>query len=172
MPQAAHSTRVVLPFLAENTRSATVMKVLVTAGQDVRKGTPLFEMVTDKAAFDFESAVDGAVQALFVSANAEVPVGFVLALIGAGAPDAAEIADCEAQNRQALAAFQAAVGVADTARPATGAAPIPAARIRATPAARRLARESGIDLANVKRALGVDGMLREQDVARYIEGMK
>ena len=43
-------------------------------------------------------------------------------------------------------------------------------RVRATPAARRLAKEHGIDLGEVKRSLGLEGIVREEDVRRFLEG--
>lgn len=168
--------RITLPLLSENTRSATVVKVLVAKGDIVEEHTPLFEMVTDKAEFEFESTAAGSVQALFASENAEVPVGFILALVGDEKPSQAELDEAEAENRRALDAFREAVDVAalwekeDTE--SAGAPEAGGSRIRATPKARRLAKEQGVDLAEVKRSLGLEGMVREEDIKRFVEGEK
>ena len=166
--------RIALPLLGENTRSATVVKVLVAVGDKVKEATPLFEMVTDKAEFEFENTAEGTVQALFASENAEIPVGFVLALVGDEKPSEAELNKVESENRLSLDAFSQAVDIAAVWEKegieAPQGPPTSGSRVRATPAARRLAKEHGIDLGEVKRSLGLEGIVREEDVRRFLEG--
>ena len=163
--------KIILPVLSENTRSATVVKVLVSENEPVREGQPLFEMVTDKAEFDFESTSAGTLQKLFVSVNSEVPAGFVLALVGEGKPSPDLLKDCETHNARVLQEFASVVDVPEIWRDAE--APqdaIPAAsRVRAAPAARRLAGENHVLLTDVKQALGIEGLVKEEHVREYLD---
>lgn len=164
--------RVRLPSLAENVNEATLAHWLVEPGDAVDPGTPLAELITEKAEFTLQAQppVRGRVQARLASPGSVLPVGYILCLVGPEADEEAQAA-AEQENRRLLARKAQDLAGSLAAEDASPQAPhIPAvgAGVRATPAARRLARELGLDLADVA-AVGAAQPLREQDVRTFAE---
>ena len=157
--------KIVLPRLFENMEEGTIGRWLVSEGETVSVGTPLCELITEKTTLELPSEVAGTVRKLIAPEKAVVPPGFVLALIGDASED---LIDVSAEN----AAFQSApVEVPlPIAAPATS---VPASsssgRLRATPAARRAAKELGVDLELVAQKFA-GKVLSEDDVKRFAEG--
>jgi pyruvate dehydrogenase E2 component (dihydrolipoamide acetyltransferase) len=129
-----------MPALGMAQETGKVLRWLKTDGADVARGEPLLEVETDKVTVEIESPADGTLAAVSAAEGAEVPVGTVIALVLA--------------HGEALAATptspsgtgEPAAGPAPAA-PSAAAAPVPPARRRlASPKARRLAQEAGIDL--------------------------
>jgi len=154
--------RIRVPSLAENVLEATIGLWRKAEGDPVAENEGIAELVTEKAQFTLESAGAGRLTARLAEEKSVLPVGFILALLD-GTPADAEAA--RAENEQLLARRREEMGVAPA--PASGpstSAPRTAGSFRATPAARRLARERGVDLAALSARLG-DRMIREEDVA-------
>jgi pyruvate dehydrogenase E2 component (dihydrolipoamide acetyltransferase) len=155
------ANEVKLPRLGQGMESGTIVKWLKAAGDTVEKGEPLYEVDTDKATQEVEAESSGVLLAIEV-AEGEVPVGQVLAFIGEpgesvevaqaptepGAPPPAEPSTPQKSFRSAI----------NGAREATG-------RVKASPLARRMARERGIDLGEVT-GTGPDGRIVAEDVER------
>jgi pyruvate dehydrogenase E2 component (dihydrolipoamide acetyltransferase) len=167
------ANEVKLPRLGQGMEAGTVVKWLKTEGERVEKGEPLFEVDTDKVTQEVESDFAGVLLKIGL-AEGEAPVGQTIAWIGeegesvaesdAGAPQSAE-KPAEAPAREPERANgRAAAAEAAAAEPAA-AAPEPTSRIKASPLARRIARERGIDLARV-RGTGPDGRIVAEDVER------
>jgi len=154
---------VALEKVDANMEEATVGAWLVAEGETIEPGAKFVELITDKVTFEYESPVGGTVRRLLASAGSLVPVGFVLAQIG-DADDA--LSDPTAENERLLAEHRAkldvTIDVSAAARPAPAGA---GGRVRATPAARRLARELGVDLADVSPA-EPGGIVSEDDVRK------
>lgn len=152
--------RVKMPKLSENDEEQTVTAWLKKEGDTVSKGEPLATITTSKAAFELESPKAGLVRAILAPANSSVPIGFVIALVG---PAEEPLPDVAAGNRKLMAARTVkaapAAGAAGTAAAAPGA-------LRATPAARRLARERGLDLAQVQARFNLE-VVTEAAVEKY-----
>ena len=141
-------------------RKGTILKWLKSEGESVQNGEPIAEIETDKAVVEFESYADGVVQAILVSAGTTVPVGEPIAVVG-DAVDAAPPADAPADEPVADAEQPADDEPAEqpsAAIPMPAAAPIPvaddpapepAAPLRASPVARRIADERGVNIADV-----------------------
>jgi len=146
-----------LPKLAANVVEGSVGLWRKNEGDPVAAGEPVVEIITSKATFDLESPVDGVLLQRYAPEKSAVPVGFILASIGQPRETAPDVT---AENARILADFRAQAA-AQTAAPA-------AAAVRATPGARRLAREAGVDLAAVPRAAGQD-VLREEDVRAHLD---
>ncbi|HHN47162.1 MAG TPA: hypothetical protein ENN09_06955 [Planctomycetes bacterium] len=158
-----------LPRFSENMESATVTRVLVREGDVVRQGAPLFEMVTSKAEFDYESTVAGTVLAVLAGEKDELPVGYALLVTGE-ADEQSKVEEIREENRRLLAAFRPGGMNIETATGTTGGGRVEAGeKVRATPAARRLAKEKGVELAAVKEALNITGIVREENVVKYAE---
>ena len=162
-------------------------------GERIVAGEPLVEIITDKAKFDYESPASGILRKIVAAEKSTVPVGYVIALF-AEADEA--LPDVTAENEAALARYREAAalakeakaqakearqrlqqrhaenapfGRAPTAAPRAAAAPPSGVeRIRATPSARRLAKEAGINLADIKLPAGKN-VISEEDVTAYMK---
>jgi len=164
-----------MPKVAENMTAGSVGPWRVAAGDRVNPGDPVVELVTEKAEFTLEAEVAGRVAALLAAERSTVPVGYVLAVLAEEGEEAAARSAAEAENAETLRrAAQEAPG--GSAKSPAAAAPVAAApeasgdaRVRATPAARRLAREKGVALGEVAAALDLAGAVREEDVRRFLD---
>ncbi len=168
------ATAVTMPKLGIVMIEGTVSKWLKEPGQQVQKGEPVIEIATDKITYEMESPESG----LFhpqVEIGVTVPVDGTLAYIlapdeappamGDGARPAAAVA-----SRPASAPAREAVTSAEPPRaPPVPSPPVqPAAgRVHASPVARRLAREHGLDLALVQ-GTGPGGRIVQADVQRSL----
>ncbi|HKF77582.1 MAG TPA: dihydrolipoamide acetyltransferase family protein [Candidatus Dormibacteraeota bacterium] len=142
-------TEVRMPKLGMKMKRGTIKRWLVAEGGEVEKGQQLFELTTDKVNAVIEAPASGVLGRVVAVAGADLPVGALLALVGQpgdGFPPAEELRAPAAASAGAPPAHPA--GAAGT--PPAAAAPEAEARVvTASPAARRLARELGIDIARV-----------------------
>jgi pyruvate dehydrogenase E2 component (dihydrolipoamide acetyltransferase) len=175
------ATDVKLPRLGQGMESGTIVRWLKSEGDTVKKSEPLYELDTDKVTQEVESDIDGVLLKIVVQ-EGEVEVGTTIAVIdGAGdsalAGDVAPAAD-EKPNAETSAAAPAVAAPAAApppaeAAPATptggngsaaGSVSLPAGgRIKASPLARRIARERGVDLTALA-GTGPDGRIVAEDV--------
>lgn len=150
------TTRILVPQLDANTIDVTVTAWHKQPGDAIREGENIAEITTDKAAFELEAPASGTLLTILAAPKSVVPAGYILGIIGAaGQSDAT----AEADNNATLAAYRTATGApvpaATTTTPVADAQK-PAARVRATPKARRLARQQGLDLALIQRETGAE----------------
>ncbi|MBC7338931.1 MAG: 2-oxo acid dehydrogenase subunit E2 [Firmicutes bacterium] len=138
--------KVVMPRLGLTMKQGRVEKWMRRDGETVSKGEPLLEVLSEKVTATVPSPADGVLRIL-VPAGQSVPVGTPVAALVAAAAAAAP-------------ATPSAPGPAAADATGSGA---PGQWVRSTPAARRLARELGLDLAAVT-GTGPDGLVTEQDV--------
>ena len=90
-----------MPDLATSASVVTILKWLVEVGQPIKRGQPLLEIETDKAAMEVESFANGTLSAVHFQANDEVEVGAVIATIEV--PDPATAEPSQAQPTTATA---------------------------------------------------------------------
>jgi pyruvate dehydrogenase E2 component (dihydrolipoamide acetyltransferase) len=171
------ATEVKLPRLGQGMESGTVVRWLKQEGDKVEKGEPLYELDTEKVTQEVEAEASGVLLKIAV-AEGEVEVGRIIALIGEQGEEVPEVADDaqeegspapareeeRARGRKASSEFAERIRDAQTggngaSRQETG------GRIKASPLARRIARERGIDLENVS-GTGPDGRIVAEDVER------
>jgi len=153
--------KIVIPTLSTNVEEATITAWLKKEGDTVRKTEPIVELTTDKAAFELESPCSGVLRRILAGKKSTVPVGYVIALIG-GQDDA--LPDVAEANQRLLNKHrQAAKARPAPARRAAG----PRAVVRATPAARRLAKECRADLAAVQTEVNAE-IVTEEMVRTYL----
>ncbi|HKG04500.1 MAG TPA: dihydrolipoamide acetyltransferase family protein, partial [Conexibacter sp.] len=171
---------VIMPRLSDSMEEGTVLRWLKSAGDPVSVGDELAEIETDKANMTFEAEADGVLLEIVVAEGETAPLGGLLARIGAPEeqPATAPAASLAAADR---------VGGSEDARPAaegrTGAHPEghrprsgwsgPArssagtqpsnGRVSASPVARRLAAQRGVELAGVT-GTGPRGRIVKRDV--------
>jgi pyruvate dehydrogenase E2 component (dihydrolipoamide acetyltransferase) len=181
------ASEVKLPRLGQGMEAGTIVKWLKSEGDQVEKGEPLYELDTDKVTQEVEAEASGVLLKIAVS-EGEVPVGQTIAVIGdegedvpvisAGAEEAAEAAP-EAPPRQqedgpgaeeaAEAAPEAPPRQQEDGRPPeterTPSLQAAGGRVKASPLARRIARERGIDLASLS-GTGPEGRIVAEDVER------
>ena len=171
-------TRITVPFLDANMIDVTVTAWRKAVGDRVQTGEIVAELTTDKATFELESTGNGTLLAILAAPKSVVPSGYILALLGepgeadAGAPahndklmakyraeargQKSEISD---QKTVAAAAGRGPEVRDQPPPPSTLALPpasAPTARVRATPRARRLAQEHGLDLARIQSETGAE----------------
>jgi pyruvate dehydrogenase E2 component (dihydrolipoamide acetyltransferase) len=142
--------------------AGTIVRWLKSEGDQVAKGEPLYELDTDKVTQEVEAEADGLVLKILVP-EGEVDVGTTVAVIGAEGEDVSALTP---QVVQAVAQ-PAPTPSAPVAAPAPEEEPAPAApsdgRVKASPLARRIARERGIDLSALT-GTGPDGRIVADDV--------
>ena len=158
-------TKLVFPKFDANIMDGMIGRWLKREGERVEAGEPLVEIITDKAKFDYESPASGILRKVIAGEKSTVPVGFVMALFA----DADEpLPDVTAENEAALARYREALAVAKQRKPeAAPSAAAPTERIRATPSARRLAKEARINLADVGLPPGKN-VIGEEDVKAHL----
>ncbi|MES2541647.1 MAG: pyruvate dehydrogenase complex dihydrolipoamide acetyltransferase, partial [Pseudomonadota bacterium] len=164
------ATEILMPALSPTMEEGTLAKWLVKEGDVVKSGQFLAEIETDKATMEFEAVDEGVVgKILIAEGTAGVKVNTPIAVLleegedaSAAAPKAAAVA--------AAAPAAAPAPVAAAAAPAPAAAPAAApvassggARVFASPLARRIAKEKGLDLGAVKGS-GPHGRIVRADV--------
>ncbi len=147
------AVNVIMPQLGLTMTEGMVTKWHKAAGEKIAKGEVLVEIMTEKITQQIESPADGVVLAILVPEGATVPVKALLAVIG----EEGERVD-----------HTAPTGNNEDEGP-NGQSNV--AAVKASPAAKKLARESGVDLTLVT-STGSGGRLTEKDVLRYLDGQK
>jgi pyruvate dehydrogenase E2 component (dihydrolipoamide acetyltransferase) len=149
-----------MPALSPTMEEGTLAKWLVKEGDTVKSGDLLAEIETDKATMEFEAIDEGVVSQILVAEGTDnVKVGTVIAVIAGEGEDAGS---AKAAPAPAPAATPAAEQKTEASAPAAAPAPTPAPapapaaapaasgdRIKASPLAKRLAAEQGIDLKSL-----------------------
>ncbi len=162
------ATEVFIPKMTDHMEGAILNRWLVHDGEHVQQGQPILEVETDKASAEVEAPASGILAGIRVEEGAEVPVGTVIAYIlqpGEAVPDPG--APSAAPGLGAAVAESASdVRVPE---PVESTSQAEAGAVRATPVARRVARELGIDLRLLKGS-GPQGRIREEDVRAAHEG--
>lgn len=157
---------IMMPALSPTMEEGTLAKWLVKEGDTVQSGDVMAEIETDKATMEFEAVDEGVIGKILVPEGSEgVKVNDVIAVLLEDGEDASAISDAPA------AAPVAAAPVADVAAATPAAsAPAPAApvandgaRVFASPLARRIAADKGLDLANITGS-GPKGRVVKADV--------
>jgi pyruvate dehydrogenase E2 component (dihydrolipoamide acetyltransferase) len=178
------ATEIRLPRLGQGMESGTIVKWLKSEGEQVEKGEPLYELDTDKVTQEVEADASGVLLKIAVQ-EGEVEVGRTIAVIGeegeevADAPrdstDGQVAADADEEHQEEGSAAPAREAERERGREASVEASEqpteikePAAadgRVKASPLARRIARERGIELSQV-RGTGPEGRIVAEDVER------
>jgi pyruvate dehydrogenase E2 component (dihydrolipoamide acetyltransferase) len=149
-------TDVIMPALGVAQETGKVLRWLKHEGEEVEKGAPIMEIETDKVTVEVEAPASGTLAALRVPEGADVPVGGVVAVILAAGEDTPAELPAAAEP---VTAEPVAVQVERRAAPARrdGKRPL------ASPKARRLAQERGVDIASL-RGSGPNGAVVAADV--------
>jgi len=141
-------TKVVMPKLSLTMKEGTVGRWYKKEGDSVEKGEPIVEVVSEKATYDLEAPASGVLRKILVEEGVDAPVNAVLAVVTA--PD-------EAFSETEILVEKVPQEVEEVKE-----------RVLASPAAKRLAREYGIDLSLVEGS-GPDRRIVEEDVRGFVE---
>ena len=177
---------VYMPKLSDTMTEGVVAAWNKEVGEEVKEGEILAEIETDKATMEFESFYDGVLLHIGVETGSAAPVNSVLAVIGAKDEDIAEILKNATAGESAAEATTPVEEKKDIApaiveNTAPSPAPVPAAtsapspvktassneKIFASPLAKKLASEKGIDL-NTLQGSGDNGRIIKRDIDHYI----
>ena len=170
---------VLMPALSPTMEKGNLAKWLKKEGDKIKSGDVLAEIETDKATMEVEAIDEGVLARIMVPAGtADVPVNQLIAVIAVEGEDASSVAASSGSKPAAAPAPTAATPVAaqppvreEKAAPAAASsAPAAAgARVFASPLAKRIAKDGGIDLALVS-GTGPHGRVIERDVRAAIAG--
>jgi pyruvate/2-oxoglutarate dehydrogenase complex dihydrolipoamide acyltransferase (E2) component/uncharacterized OsmC-like protein len=152
-----------MPKLGHTMTEGTVIQWHKRAGEKIREGESILTVETDKAEVEVEAPTAGVLARLIAGDGVKVPVGGPLGVItaeGEAVPaefDSAPSAALAASNIASAASVQRAVPARTSSK-----------RVIASPRAKRMAAERGVDLASIA-GTGADGMVTEDDVKRAAE---
>src|SRR5438105_3785483 len=171
-----------MPRLSDSMEEGTIVSWLVAEGEEIGEGQPIAEIETDKATVTFEAMSGGVILALSVSAGTTVAVGAPIAVIGQAGeaspgvspePKSAEAPPASPESRSAEAPpapFEHR-GVEAPGPTAVGDVSVrtrePRRRTKASPLARRIAAQRGIDLTGLAGS-GPEGRVIRADVERMV----
>ena len=147
----------------------TLLQWYKKEGERVEKGEPLFEVMTDKVSMVIEASASGILRAVKAQPNDVVPVTQVIAYIAAPDEEFEEVAEAAPSLKETLV-VQTPTSIPasqkkETTRKVAAGKP---GRLRATPAARRLAKEHGLKLTEVEER-GADGRIHIRQVEEAIK---
>ncbi|WP_264520547.1 pyruvate dehydrogenase complex dihydrolipoamide acetyltransferase [Flavobacterium sp. N1994] len=158
---------VTMPRLSDTMTEGTVGTWLKKVGDEVKEGDILAEIETDKATMEFESFNAGTLLFIGIQEGQSAPVDSVLAIIGPAGTDITGIAENYKKGGATPASTPAATEQATVVAPATEAIQTnDGARIFASPLAKQIAKEKGINLAQVKGS-GENGRITKSDVENF-----
>ncbi|MEO1676636.1 MAG: pyruvate dehydrogenase complex dihydrolipoamide acetyltransferase [Pseudomonadota bacterium] len=159
---------ILMPALSPTMEEGTLAKWLVNEGDAVSSGDLLAEIETDKATMEFEAVDEGTIGKILVAEGTEgVKVNSPIAVLLGDGESAADVTEASAARAPATTD---AAPAAPTAAPSAAPSPAPVApaasnggRIFASPLARRIAAQKGLDLSHVK-GTGPHGRIVKADV--------
>lgn len=155
--------KILMPKMGMTMTEGTVEEWKVKEGDTVKTGDILFTASTDKITNDVESQHDGTILKIIVPEGTTVDVYSVVAYIGAAGesiPDEENASPTPAENEPSAEPSGAS-------GPSAGSSPA-SDQVKASPAAKKLAREKGIDLSLVT-GTGPNGKIKIEDVEQYLE---
>jgi pyruvate dehydrogenase E2 component (dihydrolipoamide acetyltransferase) len=172
------SADVVMPRLSDSMEEGTILRWLKSPGEEVALGDELVEIETDKANMVYEAPAAGSLIEVVAAEGDTLPIGEVIARLGEpGEAPSGDGADATGDPR--LPPAEAPPGASPSpAEPSAQAAEAPVAaptaptaggdgRVKASPLARRIAKENGLELASVAGS-GPGGRIVKADVERAI----
>jgi pyruvate dehydrogenase E2 component (dihydrolipoamide acetyltransferase) len=164
------ATEVTIPNLGYTMRVAKIIKWLKSVGDPIEANETLLEIETDKVAYGIESPVTGFVRAILANLGDEIPVGNIVAILG-GADEKIDL-DLPRKRDKEMPPSQPDRAVVQKESISISSQPLPTGSfILASPVAKKMAKEKGIDLSLVKGS-GRSGRIRMTDVERYLSESK
>jgi pyruvate dehydrogenase E2 component (dihydrolipoamide acetyltransferase) len=175
---------IVMPRLSDSMEEGVILKWMKAVGDSVEVGEELVEIETDKANMAYESDVAGTLTEILAQEGETLPIGVPIAVVGDGGQGSSAASEGSAVSTEtekgsdSPAAGPVAAGDPPLAAVAKASSPTgpptapPAddgARVKASPLARRVARDAGLDLASLKGS-GPGGRIIKADVEQAQKG--
>ena len=161
-------TVVTMPRLSDTMTEGTVATWLKKIGDNIKEGDILAEIETDKATMEFESFNAGTLLFIGIQEGQSAPVDSVLAIIGPAGTDITGVA--ENFTKGGSSAAPVVTEATPASAPATATPPVSetttSGRIFASPLAKQIAKDKGINLAHVK-GTGENGRITKSDVENF-----
>ena len=166
-------TNILMPALSPTMEKGNLAKWLKKEGDSIKSGDIIAEIETDKATMEVEAVDEGILAKIVVpEGTADVAVNEIIGVIAAegedakavSAPAKAEAAPAKSEAKAEPAPAKAEPAAAAAAQPASAPTPADGNRPFASPLARRLAKEAGLDLSKVQGS-GPHGRIVEKDIA-------
>jgi pyruvate dehydrogenase E2 component (dihydrolipoamide acetyltransferase) len=161
-----------MPKLSDTMTEGVVAKWHKKIGDKVKNGELLADIETDKATMEFESFQDGVLLHIGVDEGKGAPVDSILAILGNAGEDVSALlkADSAApvatEKAEATATASAPVATTAAATPAPSSGSNNDGRLKASPLAKKIAEEKGIDIRAVKGS-GDDGRIVKRDIENF-----
>lgn len=162
-----------MPLLSDTMKEGKIAAWLKNVGEDVKSDDVIAEVETDKATMEVMPYVDGTLLYIGVEAGGAVPVNGIMAIIGKKGTDVTPLLNAENNTSAAPATATAPSPAAPTASPIPEAATAPTpvvdednSRVKASPLAKKIAKEKGINLASLKGS-GDGGRIIKRDIENY-----
>ena len=174
------ASQIVMPKMSDTMEEGVVVKWLKREGDRVASGDALAEIETDKAVLELEATAAGVLRKIFAQEDSKVPVGQLLAVIGAEDEDVSGLIGRSSALPPQPPAVTIAASSAAAAPPRVGASgsgatvqptPITRERIDASPLARRMAQEAAIDIARVP-GTGPGGRVVKRDIEVFLAQLR
>ena len=157
-------TPIVLPKSGFSSEASTVIGWSVAEGDRVEEGQLLCEVETEKTTIEITAPASGLLRKILIHEGEKRPVGVTMGFIGEADEPIPKVEDAPPPTPEATQASAAPSPATRPRRAATG-------RVRASPAARKLAAEHGIDLAELSGS-GPGGAITTGDVESAIEASR
>jgi len=165
-----------MPKLGFDMREGVLVRWVKNEGENVNKGDILAEIETDKATVEVESSASGIVRKLLVDAGAVVPIGAPIAIVGSADEKIEAPAAPADQGKPAKAGPAPAPAPALATQPPPTPAPaaqtppaVSAGPVKASPVARKMARDAKLDLSRIHGS-GPGGRIVRRDVETALAG--
>ena len=166
-----------MPQMGYDMKEGTIVRWLVKTGSHVEKNEVVAEIETDKAVVEFQSYLEGFITQIFVQEGVTVPVGEVIASVGSESeivPVDSELFNEESETPSEIATEEANLTHIDTVDADNGSTEnnqdlnsnVGKVLVKASPVARKLAKEKGYDLRKIV-GTGPAGRITREDVESY-----
>jgi pyruvate dehydrogenase E2 component (dihydrolipoyllysine-residue acetyltransferase) len=159
-------TNVIMPALEMAQETGKVIRWLKSSGDTVRKGEPILEIETDKVTVEIEAPASGVLGNVTAQEGDVVPVGQTIAVIVAS--NEVRLPEPAVAQRPA-AATTPATGITTSRSGSAAVVAGPASAVKASPLARKIAEQHGVDIARIKTE---SGRVEKADVIAYVESLK
>ena len=154
-------TNVIMPALGMDQDTGTLVRWIKHEGDRVSQGEPIMEIETNKVVVEIEATASGVLSNVTAAEGDALPVGQVIAqIVEEGGPLTPALSPTRGERAQARAARPTSAASAPNPQPSTG---VRSARTLASPKARRVAAERGLDLTAL-RGSGPDGAVLAADL--------
>jgi pyruvate dehydrogenase E2 component (dihydrolipoamide acetyltransferase) len=179
--EQAMASQIVMPKMSDTMEEGVVVKWLKHEGDRVASGDAVAEIETDKAVLELEATTPGVLRRIIAQEDSKVPVGQLIAVIGSEDEDITFlVGGSTPPPTQTLPSMTTSPAMPPTPTPMMAPPSTPSAarheattreRIDASPLARRMAEEAGIDIAHV-RGTGPGGRVVKRDIEAFLAQLR